>query len=748
LYGAKKMNMISTGAFLTEMDASKNQPSVAEKFAAVWEKKNAKAARAGGVSLMALSLAACGSSSTTTTTSSSTTTTTTTTAADTIALTAGVDTVTGGAGDTTINALTNGHLEAADSIVGGAGNDTLVVRDYDTSAGTFTMSGVETLNINFATSGKTLDLEDVTGLTSLIVDAGVATNTVANAEAAHALTLANIASGEVTTINIDFEDAQFDGTNTYSLTLDDMDDDIALSLDTYGTSVEAIETLTINTGSNANTGTISFTDEGANAETVTITGAAAAKFSGLTSGTVNASGATGAITLTMSAEETSITGGSGNDVILMGTTLTYEDVIDGGDGTDTLGIGTTAAGAVLSSAATGNVKNVSNVETLRMTGTVANDGTAMTIDMSKVAGLLNVDFDAPENDGTDNNIDISNLLDGATITLGDTAANNFDLDLQFATNTSTNNLTIVFEDANVDALTSGAFLDTATLDTGTTSGGATITTISGFNANSIIAKGSEALTITNALSTSTNSFDASAMTAAVDVTASTTSTELTGGSAGDTLTGGSGADVIVGGAGVDTIVGAAAADTITSGSGADNIHITAGLTMDTILDFTSGTSGDVIKFDEQNHDGANEIVSGSTLVFVNLASGAAVDGSTPTTAKVQAVSGQETIGAGITHVALSGTTAANVAAAVDLLERGASHQMTVHADASDADDGFLLLWSDGTDGYMSVVHVSSQGAATDTTFQATALNGVNVAKLSGMSSISDTTFVDGNFAFI
>ena len=55
------MNMISTGAFQTEMDASNKLVSFDEKFAAVWEKKNAKAARAGGVSLMALSLAACGS---------------------------------------------------------------------------------------------------------------------------------------------------------------------------------------------------------------------------------------------------------------------------------------------------------------------------------------------------------------------------------------------------------------------------------------------------------------------------------------------------------------------------------------------------------------------------------------------------------------------------------------------------------------------------------------------------------------
>ena len=33
------MNMISTGAFQSEMDASNKQPTLAEKFAAVWERK-------------------------------------------------------------------------------------------------------------------------------------------------------------------------------------------------------------------------------------------------------------------------------------------------------------------------------------------------------------------------------------------------------------------------------------------------------------------------------------------------------------------------------------------------------------------------------------------------------------------------------------------------------------------------------------------------------------------------------------
>jgi hypothetical protein len=53
------MNMIST-AFPIETDASNKTESLAKKFASVWEKKNSKAARAGGVSLMALTLAACG----------------------------------------------------------------------------------------------------------------------------------------------------------------------------------------------------------------------------------------------------------------------------------------------------------------------------------------------------------------------------------------------------------------------------------------------------------------------------------------------------------------------------------------------------------------------------------------------------------------------------------------------------------------------------------------------------------------
>jgi hypothetical protein len=60
------MNMISTGSFLTETGASNKKSELLKSLTAAGEKKNSNAARAGGVSLMALTLAACGSSEDTT----------------------------------------------------------------------------------------------------------------------------------------------------------------------------------------------------------------------------------------------------------------------------------------------------------------------------------------------------------------------------------------------------------------------------------------------------------------------------------------------------------------------------------------------------------------------------------------------------------------------------------------------------------------------------------------------------------
>jgi len=57
--------MISTGTFLEEMETSSKHQALVKKLVGAWEKKNSKLARAGGLSLMALTLAACGDDDTT-----------------------------------------------------------------------------------------------------------------------------------------------------------------------------------------------------------------------------------------------------------------------------------------------------------------------------------------------------------------------------------------------------------------------------------------------------------------------------------------------------------------------------------------------------------------------------------------------------------------------------------------------------------------------------------------------------------
>jgi len=57
------MNMISTTSFELDDRVTDKQNELVKKFAKIWEQKNAKSAKAGGASLMALSLAACGSGS-------------------------------------------------------------------------------------------------------------------------------------------------------------------------------------------------------------------------------------------------------------------------------------------------------------------------------------------------------------------------------------------------------------------------------------------------------------------------------------------------------------------------------------------------------------------------------------------------------------------------------------------------------------------------------------------------------------
>jgi Ca2+-binding RTX toxin-like protein len=170
------------------------------KLVSAWEKKNAKVARAGGVSLMALSLAACGSDDDTAATDTAATdtadTTTTVTPTPAVAvgttstLTAGIDSVAGGAGDDIINAgLTAAGqqtLTALDSLKGGDGSDTIAV--VMKSNATPASDSVEVYTVT-ATAASVLSMLGSTGVTSITNTGSSAALTVSNVTLGTALTL-------------------------------------------------------------------------------------------------------------------------------------------------------------------------------------------------------------------------------------------------------------------------------------------------------------------------------------------------------------------------------------------------------------------------------------------------------------------------------------------------------------------------------------------------------------------------------
>jgi len=443
-------------------------------------------------------------------------------------------------------------------------------------------------------------------------------------------------------------------------------------------------------------------------------------------------------------------------VIVMGSTLTYEDTIDGGAGDNTLAIDDADGGTVISNAtATSNVYNVSNIKTLRLDAELTNDSTEATIDMAEISGLLNLTIeDAIDNDNNTNDVDVDNLLDGATITLGDADADIaggndlVSLDVTFAANSSSNTLTLnLTEGVEVDALTSSDnFIDSATITVADDT--IVVNTLSAFTASSITLTGDQTATF-GTLSTATTIFDASAATGAVTVVASSTAAELSGGSAGDTLTGGSAADIISGGGGTDTITGKGGIDNITLGGGQDNLHVDDGTATDIIKDFAAGTSGDQIDIDEADLDGSGTAgIASTTVNIVEIYD--ARDVTSGTTAKIQYLEGQESAAdaVNIFLIDLAGTTFANIGAAVDALESGGAAQLTFAGNIAQ-DDAFIVGY-EKTGGGIGI-GVANFAAADDNSGGAAATGAANLESaewftLEGINDIS--TLVNANFDWV
>ena len=260
----------------------------------------------------------------------------------------------------------------------------------------------------------------------------------------------------------------------------------------------------------------------------------------------------------------------------LGDSLDSNDTVDGGAGTNTLAVTDADGGALIDGTADGNVENVSNIQTLRNdTGAV---GAAVTVDMSQIEGLLNY----TQIEGDDQSLTITELLDGATVTLGDdgAAGDTFGtVTLSLATNTASDVTNIALAGANIaageDLVTGNGFFDTVNFTT--SEDASDLTDLSGFDVDTINISGDQGIDLgAGAISTSTSTVNAADLTGNLEMTASATSTEITGGSGDDTITGGDGADVISGGAGDDDISGGAGDDAIDGGAGDDSIEGGAG----------------------------------------------------------------------------------------------------------------------------------------------------------------------------
>jgi len=647
--------MISTGAFLNEMDASNKQPSTAEKFAAVWEKKNAKAARAGGVSLMALSLAACGSSSTTTSTStdSSTSTSTTTVTPINSELTTGVDNITGTTGADTVSGMqsataANDTSDSFDVVALGEGSDTLyIINEQNAAYDPIDASGVDTFKYQANDDAGDLDMDDAHGASALVLYRADNDIDVTDVTLAHSVTLDSLR-------------ATFDGSVTYkatsvagaadsaTVTIDDAQDGAEL---TFAGAVEtmnlafsgadsrldvlafdaATTAVTIDAGAGVR---IDDTLTAAGVTSVTITGAGAVRsdvaFAAAT--TIDASAATGVMTLTAGATNATITTGAGADVVDMAATLNYLDTIDLGAGDDTLRVdveGLTAGSRDLS---------VSNVETLRFDG--INTNGAIQMDNLAIATMRFDDAGAAN-------------ADGGTITLTDLATTTtqfsyigggtLDDDLFFSpvtidydTSTDVANITItinnggkVADDILVGTITAD-MVDVVTINATEVGQAAadevTITDLIVDKATDVVVTSDGEVIFSgmdgNVLDTLDMSGVNGGSTVQVDDAAAALTVTLGSGADNFTIADTGVAVTIDMGAGVDLFVSSTLADTITTGAGSDTVRLTGASTDNDniITDFTAGAGGDILDFATNNaQDG------GSTLSNIETISGGADD---------------------------------------------------------------------------------------------------------------------------
>jgi Ca2+-binding RTX toxin-like protein len=241
-------------------------------------------------------------------------------------------------------------------------------------------------------------------------------------------------------------------------------------------------------------------------------------------------------------------------------------------------------------------------------------------------------------------------------------------------------------------------------------------------------------TVSATLTNSTGGSVFSGGNGATTITGTALADQITTGLANDVISGGAGADRIDAGNGVNSITGGAGADIMTGGTGVDTYNQTIGTAYvaaetDRITNFTAGASGDILQIS----------IANSTAI-ANLGIVTAGDGQTAIAGDL--VIRTMTAGTGITInatdeiVVISGTLADQTALLASI-GTGAGIITWSTADQV-ATNGLLVVWTDGTNTYVSAVSDGGNDAAMTTADLAVTDIAVLTGVLTGFNTINFT----------
>jgi Ca2+-binding RTX toxin-like protein len=660
------------------------------------------------------------------------------TAGQSITLATSLDNVTGTAGDDTVfgSLTTSGAtdtLTQGDAINGGAGVDTLSISANGTGDVTdvsFTLSNVEKVLVSNAVSGGGADAVeiDLSVADTALTTVGTSASTVAGVATVFN-NVGQVVNAEMKgrgdlTVNFISSVPTAGGTgDVINLTANGVGSATANgTFDTNG----SFEVLNVTSAGSANFVTIGTAVDG-NLSRINVSGDKALTLSVGASPKANqvidASAATAAVTVSGVSGANRLTGGAGNDVFVMGSSLdagtgTSKDVISGGAGVDTISVSANVADTALA--------QVTLVEQIQAVGSVTVDLGAT----GKAAGITTI-------------LDGTGASDSLIATIGTGYAGSVTVNLNggndSVTGSSGVNLTVNADASNItiaDTISGGTGAASTNVLNLTADGGtANVVNVTGIDTITVVAgeDASTSITINNVQveTSGSTTVDASALT---DADASLTLTALnaagetirvTGGAGDDSITESAGNSVINAGAGDDTITLGAGNDTVNAGAGDDTVVVSAAnLTSGDSLD--GGEGDDTLQVSGALDSSKLTGVTGfETLTFdgdVTLASGISF-----TNFDLSAVAGQQVLSLGSGYSTASTVT---LGASDDVVSSGAA-ALTINVGTRALSTGGATI--SGSTGGVETVNLTADQTGTASTIA-----------LGGSSNVNTITIVDNS----